>query len=289
MNAKNHYMRGAALVLCGGLCLSSGGLIVRYIEAADGWKILFYRAISFALTVLIFLLLRYRRDTIRHFLGIGWPGAIAAIALGFGFIFYLFGILLTNVANVVFIISAGPFLAALLAWLLLREPVRKATVAAMLAALSGVGLMFADGLSGGHLLGNLIALGTPVCFAVMVVAMRSGRSRDMVPAIFYAGLIAMLLSYLMLDDLTISTRDLLLSLLLGSVQVGFGFILITLGTRWVPSAQVALLSLTETVFAPIWVWLFVGEVPSVLALAGGVILILAVAGQAFAGMRSRAA
>jgi len=131
MNAQNHYMRGAVLVLCGGLCLSSGGLIVRYIEAADGWQILFYRAISFAVTVLVFLLIRYRGGALRHFLGIGWPGAVAALALGFGFIFYLFGILLTNVANVVFIISAGPFLAALLAWLLLREPVRKATVAAM--------------------------------------------------------------------------------------------------------------------------------------------------------------
>ena len=111
--------------------------------------------------------------------------------------------------------------------------------------------MFADGLASGDWFGNLVALGAPLTFAVTVVAMRHGRGRDMLPATFLAGVIAAAIAYNMTDSLGVSAHDLFLSLILGSVQIGVGFILITLGTRYVPAAQVPLLALTETVLAPI--------------------------------------
>ena len=76
-----------------------------------------------------------------------------------------------------------------------------------------------------------------------------------------------------------------LSILLGSVQIGAGFILITLGTRWVPAAQVALLALTETVLAPTWVWLILDERPAPIALVGGLIVLFAVVSEGLAGLR----
>jgi drug/metabolite transporter (DMT)-like permease len=278
------------MVLLAGVCLSSGGLIVRHMEAADGWQILFYRSIGFVAMLLTFLAVRYRGRIARPFREIGWPGVVVALTLGVGFTCYLFGLLLTTVANVSFIVSAGPFFAAVLAWLLLGERIHAVTALAIAAAIGGIGLMFLDGMDSGYLLGNLVALMAPFTFAIMVVAIRHAGDRDMVPATCLAGAVAGLIAFTMVGSFQVSTHDLLLSLLLGVGQVGLGFMLITLGARHVPAAEVALLALTETILAPIWVWIFIAEVPSSLSLAGGAVVVTAVIGQGLHGLyRERAA
>lgn len=286
--STGNYRLGVCLVMLAGVCLSTGGLLVRHIEAADGWQILFYRSIAFTLTVLVFISVQYRGRIISPFLNIGWNGYIAAIALGIGFACYLFSIILTNVANVVFILSTSPFFAALLGWIVLGEKVQNSTWLAMLLAACGIALMLTGDLGSGRWLGNLIAVSAAAVFAVMIVAMRRARSTDMMPATCLAGIIAMVAAFFMLESFVISPRDLLLAILLGSVQVGAGFILITLGTRHLPAADVALLALTETILAPLWVWWFIGEVPTLLAFLGGGIVLTAVLSQGLIGIhRSR--
>lgn len=283
------YGRGVAFVLAGGTCLSLGGVLIRHIETAGGWQIVFYRAIGFILALSIYLALRHRRRFFASFLAIGWPGVIAATSLGLGTACYVFAMLLTSVANVVFTLSVGPFFAAGVAWLVLRERIRPATLLAMLAAAAGVGLMFADGLVGGTWLGNVIALGAPLTLAITVVAWRSKRGVDMVPATLLSGVVGLAIGAVMADDLAVSTHDVLLSLLLGSAQLGAGFLFFTLGSRSVPAGEVPLYGLAETILAPIWVWLVINEVPSSWTLSGGVIVLSAVVVAAVAGLRSAGA
>jgi drug/metabolite transporter (DMT)-like permease len=216
-------------------------------------------------------------------------GLLVAMFLGLGSVCYLFAILLTTVANAVFIISAAPFFTAVAAWLLLGERVRAVTWFFMAAALAGIGLMFVDGFVTGRWLGNVLALGVVASFVGMLVVIRQSKAIDMVPATCLGGVVAGIISVFMVDTFWISRHDLILCILLGSAQFGAGFILITMGTRLVPAAEVALLSLTETVLAPIWVWLFVYEVPSVFTLIGGAIVLTAVVGQAVGGMRKQRA
>ena len=128
--------------------------------------------------------------------------------------------------------------------------------------------MMVNGIQGGRLLGNLVALGPPVSFAIMLVTLRRAGDRDMIPAICLAGFVGAALGFVMADSLILSRHDLALCLFLGVVQYTGGFVLITLGARYLPAAEVALLSLAETVLAPIWVWLGVGEVPTLLTLVG---------------------
>jgi drug/metabolite transporter (DMT)-like permease len=284
----SRYPLGVALLLIAGTCLSFGGLLLRAVEAADGWQILFYRSGAFIATLLCYLCVVYRGRLVRPFLAIGWHGLVAAVALGVGFSCYVFGMLLTTVANLVFLLATGPFFAAGLAWLLLGERVARTTLLAMCAAALGLGLMVADGLAGGRLLGNLVGLGAPITFAILVLVVRGRPQVDMMPATCLGGVVSLLIAGVMVDDLAISSGDLLLCLLLGSVQVGVGFLLITLGARHVPSAEVPLFALTETVLAPIWVWLAIDEVPSLLTLGGGVTVLGAVAVAGLAGMRAQA-
>lgn len=279
------YPHGVVMVLCAGICLSTGGLIVRHIETADGWQIMFYRAASFVVTLLIFLAVRYRGRVVQPFKSIGVNGLLVATFLGLGSICYLFAILLTTVANVVFIISAAPFFTAAAAWLLLNERVRAVTWFFMVAALAGIGLMFVDGFVAGRWLGNVLALGVVASFVGMLVVIRHSKAIDMVPATCLGGVVAGIISIFMVDTLWIPRQDLILCILLGSAQFGAGFILITMGTRLVAAAEVALLSLTETVLAPIWVWLVINEIPSVLTMLGGAVVLSAVVSQAVLGIR----
>jgi drug/metabolite transporter (DMT)-like permease len=278
------YARGVVCVLAGGACLSFGGVLIRHFETANGWQIIFYRAIGFVLALSIFLALKHRGRFFAAFLAVGWPGVIAAVSLGMGTACYVFGMLLTSVANVVFTLSAGPFFAAGVAWLVLRERIGLPTLLAMLAAAGGVGLMFADGLVSGTWLGNLVALGAPLTFAITVVAWRSKKGVDMVPATCLSGLVGLLIGAVMADGLAISVHDLVLALLLGSAQLGAGFLLFTLGSRSVPAGEVTLYSLAETILAPIWVWLVISEVPSAWTLSGGVVVLSAVLLAALAGL-----
>ncbi len=279
------YGLGVVLLLLAGVALSSGGYLIRSIEAADGWQILFYRGLAFTATSFVFTAVRHKGHLGKAYVDIGLPGLIGSLALGLGFCAYLFAVLMTTVANVVFILSAGPFAAALMGRVVLGERVPAITWAAMVLALAGIGLMMLDGLESGGWLGNLVALLAPVSFAVMVVAVRKRTDRDMTPMLPIAGLIASLIALPMVGSFALSPHDLLLACLLGAAQIGLGFILITLGARWVPAAQVPLLTLTETVLAPIWVWLAFAEAPASLALLGGLVVLGAVLVEAVAGIR----
>ena len=79
-------------------------------------------------------------------------------------------------------------------------------------------------------------------------------------------------------------NDLILLLVLGVVQLGMGFMLITMGTRYIPAAEAALLALSESVLAPILAWLIIMEVPTTLALTGGIIVLTCVAVQGGMGV-----
>lgn len=279
---------GVVLVLAAGVLLSLSGVTMRHMEAAGGWQIIFYRSLTFSLVVFLWLAFSYRTHVVRAFVRVGRAGLIAGVSLGLGSVCYVFALLLTTVANALFIISAAPFMAAVLGWIVLRERVRPMTWATMAVALAGIAIMVFGGIRGGRLLGNLVALGTPVTFAIMLVALRRASDRDMIPAICLAGVVGAVLGLAMSDTLAIPRHDLALCIFLGVVQYGGGFVLLTLGARYLPAAEVALLSLVETVLAPLWVWIGVGEVPALLTLAGGAIVLAAVVVQTATGMRSTA-
>ena len=95
-------------------------------------------------------------------------------------------------------------------------------------------------------------------------------------AVFYAGILSCLYGLLLLENFAISTKDIWLAFLLGVPQLAFGFIFITIGSRTTPAVMVGLLMLMESIFAPIWVWLFYNEIPPTSVLIGGIIILSAV-------------
>ena len=78
-----------------------------------------------------------------------------------------------------------------------------------------------------------------------------------------------------------SLHDFLLAFLAGFFQIGFGFILITIGSQTTPAAVVGILMLTESVFGPLWAWLFINEIPPLSVFIGGAIIIFAILVKSF--------
>ena len=282
MTNKRQYILGVGLILLGGICLSSGGILIRNIQDADAWAILFYRSLGFVGMLFSVILFRYGRWTPQAFRAIGVNGVVLSIALGSGFVCYVFSMLLTTVASVSFIISAGPLFTAVLGWIMLRERVAPLTWVVIAGAMVGMGLMFADGLAGGRVAGTIIAVGLPVSFAIMVVMIRRAGDVDMLPATCLAGVVSVIVGLIISDTLAVTLHDFLMILILGVGQLGLGFMLITFGIRHVPAAESGLLSLSESLLAPIWAWLFLAEIPAPLAMGGGLLVLTCVGIQGVA-------
>lgn len=283
---ERRYGYGVTLVIVGGVFLSTSGILLRNIEAASGWQILFYRGIAFALTLFLLLWLRYRGGTFDAFRAIGRPGLWAALVLGLGSICYVFAILTTTVANAVFIIGAAPLATAAVAWLVLGERTSRFGIAAMLVSLSGIGLMFADGLVAGRWLGNIAALGVVASFVVFLLIIRQRRGVDMLPATCLSGLVMGGIAGLFAGSFSISGHDLAIAIAMGCLQFGIGFWCFTVATRYILASEVALFALTESILAPIWVWIGVGERPSELTFAGSAIVLLSVGAYCISGIRA---
>ncbi len=286
---KSRYGLGVAMVLTAGFCLSIGGVLLRFMDSATGWQVMFYRSITFALTVLVVVAWRYRGRTSEAFRAIGWAGVVVGAISGAGSIVYIFALLTTTVANTMFIISVTPLCTALLAWAVLGEQPRRATWLAIAVAIAGIAVMFPQGVSDSRLLGSLLAFAAAVAMAAMIVLIRRAKAVDMVPAQCLGGLIAATVAALMVDTFVVPAGDLGRMVLLGVVQIGAGFMLFTTGARYVPAAQVSLLMLSEMVLAPMWVWLAVDEVPAMVTLIGGILVMTAVVSQAAAGLREERA
>jgi len=282
---------GILLVLLAGVFWSTSGLFVRAMEEADAWQLLFYRSISVVVCASAFMFWRRRGrflSDLREGLGAAMLGGFFLMIASAGFVFALFH---TSVANAVFMLATGPFMTAVLARILLKEAIRPATWVTMVIAGGGVAYMVGGALGEGRWLGNLLALFSIVGFACYAVLLRAvstrHRHRETLPFVVFGGLWTALIAFLLLDDFRVPVNDLALCLTMGAVQIVLGMILFLKGASRVSAAELALLSMTEVVLSPFWVWLAFSEVPARETLIGGTIVMLAVMFRAVSGLRRR--
>ena len=289
--AVQSHRNGLAFVFLAGVLWSTVGLGIRLIEDAVVWQILLYRSVSLSVFLFAVVWLRTGQSPFSHLRRTGWPAVIAGLSLVAAYAGGIYSIQATSVANAMLLFATAPFLTAVLGWVVLREPVRKATWVAIIVAIAGIGIMVADKSSGAALSGSLAAIGSALGFAIFTVALRWGRSGEMLPSVFLSGLFAIAITATICLSaglpLILTPRDGGIAMGMGVFQVGAGLILYTLGSRSLPAAELTLLSLAEVLLGPFWVWLFLGETATVNTLIGGVILLAAIAGNAVSGARRK--
>ena len=267
---------GFILVFLGAITLSFGGLIVKSFEGANLWQILFWRSVFFCFVIIIFLSITYKRHFFKALINSGFPGVIGGIILGCGFFSYVFAMYNTTVANANFIIQTQTLFLAFFGYLFLKETISKITLVSIILAISGVTIMLGDSLTSGQIIGNIVAFIMPISFAVLIIIVRKYPGVDMVPLQLIAGIVAMIIGYVVAGRVDISLHDIFLGFLAGFFQVGFGFIFITIGARTTPSAVVGIIMMSEAIFGPFWAWIFINEQPPMIVLIGGSIVLFAV-------------
>jgi drug/metabolite transporter (DMT)-like permease len=280
------------LVLTAGLLWSFQALIIRQIEEAGSWSILFWRSLVMLPVLIAFLAWRSGGSPLPAIRRAGAAGVLGGIGLVAAMAGAIIGFQTTTVANAAFLLAASPFLAAFLGRIILREMVSSQTWIAIAISVVGIFIMVREGLSAGAWLGNVAALVGALGFAAFTVSLRWRRIEDSLPCVIIGALFAVITGAMIAaklgQPLMMPASDLFWCVLMGIVTMSGGMILYTFGSKVVPTAELALLSNTEVMLAPFWVWLLMEETASAGTFVGGAVLLVAILFNAYAGVRRMA-
>ncbi len=271
---------GALLVFGSAFFWSFGGTIARFLSVQDSWTVVFWRCLFGGLFLLAFMLVRDGpRGTVRLFRDMGWPGITVGLCFTIAASAFIVAISYTTIANVMLLGAGVPLFAALITWLVFREPVSVLTWIAIALVICGVGIMVSGSFSGkvspvGDALGVLIAF----AFALATVVTRRYPHVRMTPATCFGCFVASAFAATQAGSLTVSAGDMGLLVVFGAFNLGLGMACFVTGARLIPSALATLLSMAETMLAPVWVGLVHGEVPATRTIFGGVIILTALIG-----------
>ena len=282
--SKDKINSAIFVVLVAGLFWSFGPLVVRNIDNAQliPWQYLFFRGSVIFLILNIYLFLAEGQKFINNYNKIGLSGLIGGISLGTANITFILSITSTSTAVTLLMLAAMPFIAAILAYVFLKEKISKTTLIAIIIAAAGIIFMSFDSRETGTVFGLVNGLLASLGFAGFTVSLRWRKNTPKFTTVAISAIFCVIVSILVLlfNDSTVlvSLKNTSLSALHGFL-VCLGLILYSTKSKYLPAADLTLLSLTEVLGGILWVWLPVfgiNEVPSTNTLIGGAVITFAI-------------
>jgi drug/metabolite transporter (DMT)-like permease len=282
------------------LMWSIAGVVTRQLHSASGFEVTFWRSFFTLVSLPVILLLWQGKAA---FARIPWKSRtlwISALCWAGMFTCFMLALTLTTVANVLITLAIAPLCTALLARFFLHQRIAPRTWAAILVAGCGIAWMYAsqiqfDGeFSVRGLMTAFVLLLTPLAGSVQwMVLQRSqmkskngqGEKIDMIPAVMLGAAISVVLTLPAAWPLQTSGTDLAWLALLGLVQLAIPSTLAVICSRVLKAPEISLLGLLEIIFGIAWAWLGAGEEPGANVLAGGALVIAALAGNELLGWR----
>jgi drug/metabolite transporter (DMT)-like permease len=284
---QKSYLTGVGTVLLATLAWSFSGVFTRLLTT-DIWTAIAWRSFFGGLFLLVPYLAMNGRQSLKVLTSIGRPGILFVLCQVVCQACTVGGLYFTSVANVTVIYATSPFLAAGLAWWLLREKMRPRTIVAGLVSLAGIFIIVAGSLGGGHLLGDVLAIGMTVSFAFIIVIPRVRRELPLLPTTILSAFSTTLIFAPLSSPASLDFHN-------WSVLAGFGLtnfsvalFLFVFGARRISAAEAALIGTLEIAFAPLWVWLMFAEQPATATLAGGAIVFAVIVWHTYRDLRDPA-
>lgn len=291
----SQQLRGTLISVAGVLTLSPDTLLIRLVGSVDDWTVQFYRYFLQGSTMLVIFLVLEREKAPAKLWGIGRIGVLAGVIWGASNLLFTAAVQNTAVANVLVIVAGGDItFSALLSYLLLGERVPTHTIVCCCACFAAILLTFSDQLLGGGqgLLGNLCAMFASLTMAAYFVALRyasfvQGEAPGMIATNVIAGLLVGLVAlcfgarpHSVAPDLTC-----LFLIIQGCIVLPLSFGLLTIGPTLIPTPEVSMIMLIETVLGPVWVFLGGFEAPPANTVWGGIILVVSLVAHSIASTR----
>ncbi|EJM98693.1 DMT family transporter [Phyllobacterium sp. YR531] len=278
MSQLHHdHRKGLLITGIGGLVLSADIPLLR-LGQGETWSTLLLRSSTTLLCALIIWVIWNLITGKRRTLLPGKTGFLVAALYGMASIAFMTAVYNTKTANLVFILAFNTVFAALLSWVFLKERPKAVTFIAMFLMLIGVGIIVREGLSSGHVFGDLMGLlSTFILASAITVTRASGK--DMSFAAMMGTAVPMTVAAFMVSQNGFHVAVPGWIIFNGAVVTTIAFICLATGPRFLSGPEVAMFYLLETVLTPIWVWLVFSERPTDATLVGGIIIISALIGH----------
>ena len=282
--SKNKISSAMFFVLLAGLIWSFGPLVVRNMDNAElvPWQYSLIRGTAIFIILNLYLFLTEGSKFTNNYNKIGLSGIIGGISLGIANLTFILSLTSTSAAVTLLMLGALPFLAAIIAYIFLNEKISKTTFIAIIIAAAGIIFMCFDSIQTGTLFGLVNGLVSSLGFAVFTVTLRWKKNTPKLTTVSIAGIFAAIISLLVIffndSNVLMSLKNTSLSSLHGFI-VCSALILYSSKSKYLPAADLTLLSLTEILGGIFWVWLplfGINEVPNNNTIIGGVIITLAI-------------
>ena len=282
--SKNKVSSAMFFVLLAGLIWSFGPLVVRNMDNAElvPWQYSLIRGSAIFIILNLYLFLTEGSKFTNNYNKIGLSGIIGGISLGVANLTFILSLTSTSAAVTLLMLGALPFLAAIIAYIFLNEKISKTTFIAIIIAAAGIIFMCFDSIQTGTLFGLVNGLVSSLGFAVFTVTLRWKKNTPKLTTVSIAGIFAAAISLVIIfyndSNVLMSLKNTSLSSLHGFL-VCSALILYSAKSKYLPAADLTLLSLTEILGGIFWVWLplfGINEVPSNNTIIGGVIITLAI-------------
>jgi drug/metabolite transporter (DMT)-like permease len=271
------------LVVGAAVLWSTGGLFIKA-TTLSGLELSFGRSLLAAITVAIF--------TRREGFGLTRATALAAVIYALLLVLFVMATKQTTAANAIFLQYTAPMYVLVLEPVFYKEKFRARDLITVVFCLLGMSLFFVGKLRPQDVTGNLLALGSGLCFAFYVLLLRhsSARQVNRASSVIYGNLLVVLVAAPagLAAMRHLSPADAGSVAYLGIVQIGVAYLLFTLAmARGVRSLNAGIIGYIEPVLNPIWVFLVIGERPSRWAILGGAIIVAAVLAHMLTEARGR--
>ena len=261
--------RGILLVAAAALLWSTGGIGIKWLDEPP-LVIAWYRSAWAAAALVLLFRPRVWRWTPAFLIGlVSYAACLVTFVLATKW---------TSAANAIFIQYFGVVWVMLAAPLVLREPLKRRDVAAVAVAFAGMLLFFVGRFESRGIRGELAALASSLFFALLVLSLRRERGSAAEAVVTWGNVVAAVaLLPFVAGDLAVSARSAVVLGFLGVFQIGIAYALFVSGLKHVTATEGSLIGMLEPIFNPIWVFLFLGEKPSAYSVAGGAIVLAAIA------------
>ncbi len=271
--SQRQHRNGLLVTGLGGLLFTWDIPLLR-LSGTDQWTMTMTRGVFMFVAISLWWLVSRRLNGQRTPFINGPAGWLVVVTSTVANLFFIAAVTRTTAANLVFILALNPIFCAILACLFLKERPPLGTWFAALLALLGVGIITSDGLTTGTFGGDIMALVVALCMAVALTTIRK-TGTSVITSLATGSLMAALIASAWATPMAMPIQGWGWLALNGLVVIPLATALMAIGPRYLPSAEVGMFFLLDTVLTPVWVWMLFAEMPTLLSAFGGAIVIAA--------------
>lgn len=281
INSIPYHKKGIIYISFCALLWSSGGLFIKVLSL-DAFQISFYRSLIATLTIIAVSLvqkrnLRFEFDII---------SILCSITYAFILILFVIATKLTTAANAIFLQFTAPIYLLVLEPIFLKTKFEKRNLIALIFCFTGMILFFFGKLDLSNIQGNLFAIGSGISFALFSLFLKwkkqLHKSESTIIYIVIGNcLVCIFCLPVIIGNLAVDPIQMLILLYMGIFQIGISYIIYNEGIKYISATESMIIAMLEAILNPVWVFIGIGEVPSLYSIIGSIIILLAIVWRNF--------